>query len=94
MFDNPMHRLLCAAADQAGWDEETMLLQATRFLEHLAGDRPEVAVRFQDYLAEQVAFDVFTATDPSEPSLACGPCAATVGLGQAEAGSGSAKHAA
>ena len=54
MIDNALHRLLCEAADQSGWDEATMLLQTTRFLCRLASDNPEVEQQFQDYLNGQV----------------------------------------
>jgi len=64
MIDNAMHGLLCAAADQAGWDEETMLLHTTRFLARLACDNPDVEQRYQDYLNEEVAFEVLAGAEP------------------------------
>lgn len=64
MIDNTMHRLLCEAADQAGWDEETMMLQATRFLDRLACEYPDMEQQFQHYLNEEVAFEVLADAEP------------------------------
>lgn len=74
MIDNAMRRLLCEAADQAGWDEETMMLHTTRFLDQLACDNHAVEQGFQDNLIEQVAFEVLAGAEPCASASSCANC--------------------
>lgn len=55
MIDNAVHAVLVEAADNAGWDEDSMLLMATRFIAHLSADDPAVVGKFKAYLEEQVS---------------------------------------
>jgi hypothetical protein len=58
VIDNPMHKILIDAANEAGWDEESMMLAATRFLTILGAEDETVEQRFLDYLQEQMAGEV------------------------------------
>lgn len=68
MIDNAMHHLLCEAADQAGWDEESMMLYATRFLCRLAADDLDVEPRFRAFLHEQVVAGALDGVESDLPA--------------------------
>jgi hypothetical protein len=53
MIDNFMHKHLIDAANEANWNEESMLLTATRFLTVLADQDEKLEQRFKDYLRKQ-----------------------------------------
>lgn len=55
MIDNTAHEVLVEAADETGWDEETMMLMATRFIADLGDDEPAILGKFEAYLKVQVA---------------------------------------
>lgn len=55
MIDNAAHDILVQAADEVGWNEETMLLVATRFIAGLGGEDPNILEKLEVYLQEQVA---------------------------------------
>ena len=78
MIDNTAHDILVQAADEVGWNEETMLLMATRFIARLGGEDPTILEKLEVYLQEQVAEENDYAVE-RVPARATAPAAKEAG---------------